>query len=307
MYAEPYGLRENPFSLNIDPRYFWMSSPHLEVVATLIYALEQREGWALVLGGAGMGKTASLAGLLRQLSETAVPVVASCQGLTSVLGIYNRLALQMGETEGPYQSKTLFLGDLRKQIQVCRLEGKTLLLVLDDAQLLDPDILEEVSLLGAADDQSPRVLHIFLVARPELAYVLGKAGLADLKQRLKRACRLEPLDRQETAMYVRHRLKTAGGEETLFDDQALDAIYDASLGVPRRVNLMAALSLKSGLKDGSERIGRPQALAAVERAPGGGRRVGRSPHRRPSGSASGRPELPPGGASARFDRGREGL
>ncbi len=269
MFAEQYGLNQDPFALEPDPRFLVLTKEHQEALATLVYAIEQQEGWALLLGDVGVGKTTTLSALLKELGPEVAPAVISCSGLQTPLELMNRLALELN-LSGPYKQKALFLADLRELIQRCRAEGKSLLLVLDDAQVANPELMAEVDLLGNADLESPRVLNIFLVARPELVYLMDQAGALDLKQQFRRFCRLRPLDRGDTLFYVTSRVQSAGGSPGLFDQEACEALYEASQGVPRRLNLAAAWSLSRALASGRPGVGRQEVMEAVDQVRGSG-------------------------------------
>lgn len=264
MFAEQYGLREDPFAPGPDTRYMVLTQGHQEALATLVYAIEQQEGWALLLGGAGVGKTITAAALLRELGEAVAPTMISLAGLANPLELFNRLALELG-LPGPYVHKARFLADFKQMIKSCHAEGRTILLLVDDAQLGLPELLLEIGLLGNADDFSPRVLNIFLLARPQLVYLLDRAGAWEFKQLFRRFSRLGAMDRAETGRYLVQRLRIAGGREDLFDDQAQDLLYEASQGVPRRVNALAGLSLRRARGQAAPTIGRALVQEVVDR------------------------------------------
>ncbi len=236
MYAEYFQFKAMPFAIEPDPRFLVLCEEHREALATLVYAIDQQEGWALLLGEAGMGKTTLIMALLRELGERVVPAVITNPALEP-LDFFNLIALELG-LEGPFRSKGEFLIALGQVIKRCRREGRVLLILVDEAQSLRPVMLEELRLLGNLDDTSPRVLNIFLVAQPKLLLLLKRAGARGLMQRLRRHYLLKPLSPEDTAYYVRHRLKVAGGSERLFQDEALAAVHQVSRGVPRLINMV---------------------------------------------------------------------
>jgi general secretion pathway protein A len=260
MYLQHFHLREMPFAIEPNPRFLLLGEDHREALATLVYAVEQQEGWALLLGEAGVGKTTLIMALLRELEDRVVPAVVN-NPLLEPLDFFNLAALELG-LDGPFRSKGQFLIALGQLISRCRQEGKVLLLVVDEAHSLTPRLLEELRLLGNLDDASPRVLNIFLVGQPRVLKLMKKAGAKGLMQRLRRHHLLKPLTPRETTAYVRHRLRVAGGSEELFDPEALAAVHQLSGGVPRLVNTLCDEALLVGFNRGLETIDH----AAVEEA-----------------------------------------
>lgn len=234
MYNEFFQLTEMPFAIEPNPRFIMLGEDHREALATLVYAIDQQEGWALLLGEAGVGKTTLIIALLRELKDRVMAAVITNPRL-DVLDFFNVMALELG-MEGPFRSKGQFLMALQQMIRRCRQEGKTLLLVIDEAHSLSSAMLEELRLLGNLDDSSPRVLNIFLVGQPELLQHLRQPEAKGLLQRLRRHYVLKPLDAKETAAYIRHRLEAAGGNPDIFDQEALGAVYEITKGTPRLVN-----------------------------------------------------------------------
>lgn len=234
MYASHFNLKELPFVAEPDARFIVLSGDHHEALATMVYAIDQQEGWALLLGEPGMGKTTLVMALLRELRDRVIPAVITNPNL-DVLDFYNMVALELG-LEGPFASKGQFIMALGELMQTCRARGRVVLLVVDEAQSLSPDMLEELRLLGNLDDQAPRVLNIFLVGQPELLRLLKRPESRGLLQRLRRHHMVKPMTPKETAGYIRHRLTVAGGDKALFDARALATVYQLTRGVPRLVN-----------------------------------------------------------------------
>jgi len=236
LYTGFFHLRELPFALEPDSRFLVLDEEHKEALATLIYAIEQREGWALLLGEAGVGKTTLIMALLRELGEVVIPAVIT-NPLLEPLDFFNLVALELG-MDGPYASKGQFLIALGQLINQCRQDNKVLLLVIDEAHSLTPRLLEELRLLGNLDGASPRVLNIFLVGQPKVLLLMKKAGARGLMQRLHRHYLLKPLSAADTAQYVRHRLQVAGGTKEIFNDEALGEVHRLTGGNPRLINAL---------------------------------------------------------------------
>ncbi len=253
MFAAPLNLREDPFAAHYDPRFIVPTPGHTEALSTLVYAVEQREGWALLMGHPGVGKTTAISALLQELDDHVLPAVVSGASLNTSLAFINSLAAELS-LPGPYGDKASFLADFKTLIKECHQQGKILLLVVDDVQFSNPELVEELSLLGNADHFSPRVLNIFLVGRPELMQFLNQPGAHSLRQQLRRFYLLPPMSREDTCRFVERRLGVAGGGRELFEAPALEALYQVSCGVPRRINQLAAWSLAKALEQGQDMV-----------------------------------------------------
>lgn len=265
MYEEFYNLREKPFAIEPNPRYIVLGDDQREALATLIYAVEQREGWALLLGAPGTGKTTLIIALLRQLGDKVITGVLTNPTLEP-LDFFNMVSLELG-LEGPFSSKGRFLVALSQLIKRCRLEGKSLLLVIDEAQSLPEEMFDELRLLGNLDDGSPRVLNIFLVGQPEMAKSLRLARSRGLMQRLRRYHLVKTMDLDTTRAYIKHRLKVAGAEREIFDEPAIQSIWRLSQGNCRLVNAICDDSLLLGFTEEQPTIGQALVLKAAAENP----------------------------------------
>lgn len=261
MYDEFYGLKEKPFAAAPNPRFLVLMEEHREALATLIYAVDQQEGWALVVGDPGVGKTTLIMALLGELGDRVISAVVTNPKLAP-MDFFNQLALELG-MDGPFASKGPFLVELGHLINRSRREGKVILVVVDEAQDLSAEMLEELRLLGNHDSSSPRVLNIVLVGQPELVRVLKRAGSRSLLQRMHRSYALKPLSPEATAAYVRRRLQVAGAKQDVFDDQALAAVYEVCHGVPRLINSVCDGALLQGFYQRLPLIGRQVILQAA--------------------------------------------
>jgi general secretion pathway protein A len=235
MYMDHFGLNKAPFAIEPDPHFMVLGDDHQEALSTLIYALEQQEGWALLLGRSGEGKTTLIMALMRELPDWVISAVITNPRLAPI-DFYNILAMEMG-MDGPYASKGEFLSAFKKYLAECRREGKTLLVVVDDAHALPLKMLEDLKLLGNQDDETPRVLNIFLVAQLEFMKLIKQAKPGGLLQRLRRFNhRLRTLTEEETTAYVFHRLATAGAPQGIFSLDSLRVLHEVSGGNCRRIN-----------------------------------------------------------------------
>ncbi len=234
MYNEFFGLSEKPFALEPNARFIVLTEDHREALATLVYAVEQQEGWAALVGAPGVGKTTLIIALLQELSDRVIPAVITNPRLEP-LDFMNMIALELG-LKGPFTSKGHFLVAFKQLVQQCRAAGKLLLLVVDEAQAMSFDMLEEMRLLSNIDDGSPKVLNFLLAGQMEFLSVLGRDEAAAVRQRLRHFYTLRPLGIEETRTYIRHRLRVAQGNPDLFTDRASLLVYQLTNGIPRVIN-----------------------------------------------------------------------
>lgn len=236
MYNEFFGLTETPFAIEPNARFIVLTDDYREALATLIYAIEQQEGWAAFVGSPGVGKTTLIIALLQELSERIVPAVITNPRLEPI-DFMNMVALELG-LSGPFTSKGQFLVAFRQLIQQCRAAGKILLLVIDEAQSITPELLEEIRLLANIDDGAPKALNIVLAGQMEMLALLGRPDSAALRQRLRHFYTLRALSLDEARTYIRHRLRVAGGSPEIFTERAVMLVHQQSGGVPRVVNVL---------------------------------------------------------------------
>ncbi|MCF8034779.1 MAG: AAA family ATPase [Desulfarculaceae bacterium] len=265
MKQDTFSFTLDPFGPDPDPRFLVLTPPHREALATLVYALDQREGWALLQGGAGLGKTSLLQALMLQLEPSVISAVVS-RPHRELLPLFNQMALSLG-LAGPYGSKGRFLEEFRSLLERLRRQGQILLLVIDDAQLLTPEQLTEIRLLGNEDMQNPRVLNLFLAARPLIQVQMERAHERGLHQLLHRQPQLAPLDREQSVQYVGHRLEIAGGDPSLFQPEAIGLLHQAGHGVPRSLNSLCRLCLEQAGANRLESIGPDTVRRVLDQAP----------------------------------------
>jgi general secretion pathway protein A len=240
MYHTHFGLMEEPFGASPDPHFFFRSEQHHEVVATLFYAIQQRRGFAMLVGSAGLGKTSALFALVQSLRDKAEvvylpnPYYDRTTILEAILG-----ALGMEPVASAAGNHRLFYEYLVKT----HYTGKTCVVVLDEAQDLNRDTLEAIRMLSNFETPSEKLVQIILAGQPRLAETLKQPDCEQIRQRLSAVARLTPLSRSEVYDYMAHRLKIATGSTGLFTRDALEAIASASAGVPRNVNTICFNSL----------------------------------------------------------------
>lgn len=262
MYEAFYGFRENPFRLTPDPDYLFLSTNHQEALGHLLFGVKEGNGVVVVTGGIGTGKTTLLRTLVRNLDpNTSLAYIfnPALSALELLRAIHTDLGLA-----GTSQSKKELIEELNRFLLEQRTNGKRVVVVIDEAQGLEPAVLEQLRLLSNLETEREKLLQIILVGQPELGQMLAQPSLAQLDQRVTLRWHLAPLSAHDTVAYVRHRIRvaTTGREPMSFSPSALRGVYRFSGGVPRLVNILCHRSLLIGYTRGQDHIDR----RAVRRA-----------------------------------------
>ncbi len=254
MYTEFYGLDEKPFALLPDPRFLYLGSSHREALAHLLYGIEEGEGFILVVGQVGTGKTTLCRTLLDRVGHD-VDIAFIFNPSRSELELLTAITREFGlPTTGKDRSE--LMDDLNEFLLKGKAAGRRMILVIDEAQNLSAELLEQVRLLSNLETEREKLLQIVLIGQPELEENLAKTELRQLRQRITVRWDLRPFDRAETDEYVNHRLRVAGRRtgRPLFSPTALRALYRASGGTPRVINALADRALLAGYAEARERI-----------------------------------------------------
>lgn len=260
MYEAFYGFREKPFNLTPDPRFLYLSGKHHEAFAHLEFGLQQRGGFIAVTGEVGTGKTTICRYFLERLDESTVSafILYPALGTTELLRSVNR---DLGIAVDGATDKEL-IDVLHEFLLESRLSDKNIVLVIDEAQNLSRDVLEQVRLISNLETDTEKLLQIVLTGQPELLHKLADPSLRQLRQRIAIEHHVDVLQPDEVHAYLRHRIEVAGGKyEGLFEPGVEPIFYSASTGCPRLVSLLADRSL---LASYSRRI-KPVPRALVER------------------------------------------
>jgi len=272
MYTAFYGLREKPFALSPDPRFLYLAGSHREALAHLLYGIEEGEGFISVTGEVGTGKTTLCRTLLERLD-----------GDLELAFLFNpsRTALELLQSicaEFDLPAEGLTRRSLMTQLDAFLVEqkkqGRRVLLIIDEAQTLTENTLEQVRLLSNLETSREKLIQILLLGQPELDRKLDERGLRQLRQRISVRWKLEPLSPTETRAYVRHRLSVAAGEpKDLFSESALREVHRRTGGIPRLVNQLCDRALLAGYAARAAQI-RPALVRAAAREIPDARRAG---------------------------------
>ena len=247
MYETFYGLKERPFELVPNPRFLFLTVRQREALSNLQYGLTTARGLTLLIGEAGTGKTTLVQAALADVSTANVKVVLMSNPTLTRSEFYEFLARAFGLTEAAGQSKTRFLFELRRELQERHKGGYTSALVIDEAQSIPYELLEEIRLLSNIETTTNKLLNVILAGQPELSDRLNDSTLRQLKQRISLRCQLKPMELNETASYIAGRLRIAGGRpEQIFTREAVAAVFQASGGLPRTVNVICDNAMIGG-------------------------------------------------------------
>ncbi len=252
MYESFYGLTSKPFQLNPDPTFYFGSKQHRRATAYLEYGMHQNEGFIVVTGEVGAGKTTIVRGLLSKLDPAKVVAAQLVSTQLDAEDTLRMVAAAFGvSTKNSGKSDVLlaleaFLVDVARQ-------GKRCLLIVDEAQNLTPRAVEELRMLSNFQFETHALLQSFLIGQPEFRGIMQSPHMQQLRQRVIAACHIGPMAQEETQAYVEHRLKCAGCTSApLFDSEAYAAIFKSSGGIPRRINALCDRLLLSGFLAGKQ-------------------------------------------------------
>jgi general secretion pathway protein A len=246
MYETYYGLSAKPFRLRPDPHFFYGSKGHKRAMAYLDYGLSQGEGFIVITGEVGAGKTTLVRNLLNNLPSEQI---VAAHIVNTHLDSDDTLRMVVSAFGLPYEnvSKTDLLTRLEQFLRACDQQGKRALLVVDEAQNLTPRTVEELRMLSNFQTDERCLLQTFLLGQPEFRTTLHSAGMQQLRQRVIASYHLGPMDAQETQAYIEHRLTTVGWNgDPSFSAGAHAAIFDYTGGIPRKTNTLCDRLLLMG-------------------------------------------------------------
>ncbi|MGL4475779.1 MAG: ExeA family protein, partial [Shewanella sp.] len=262
MYKAFFGLSDNPFSIAPNPAYLFLSERHSEALVHLTYGLGDSGGFALLTGEVGTGKTTVSRCLLGQLPENTDTAFILNPALTEL----ELLATICDELHIDYQAQPTLkqLTDLISRFLLNNhQQGRNTVLIIDEAQHLRASVLEQLRLLTNLETDTKKLLQVVLIGQPELQQLLKRQELRQLAQRITARYHLMPLNQQEVARYVQHRLEVAGRFQPLFSAKALVHLHQLSGGIPRLINLICDRALMAAYAKGLANVGREQVASAA--------------------------------------------
>jgi general secretion pathway protein A len=243
MYLSYFGLSDNPFSIAPNPEYLYMSPRHKEALAHLTFGLRESGGFVMLTGEVGTGKTTVSRKLMQQLpSNTQVAMILnpSLSALELLATICDELEISYADNK---PSLKYFTDKILKKLAANHTQGLNTILIVDEAQHLLPEVLEQLRLLTNLETNREKLLKVVLIGQPELQQLLKRNELRQLAQRITARYHLLPLTAGEVKQYVSHRLGVAGGDSTIFSRGTLQAVYQITGGIPRIINLLCDRAL----------------------------------------------------------------
>jgi len=245
MYCDFYGLKERPFNVTSDPSFFFLSQKHKEALSHLYYGVTQRKGIMVITGEIGTGKTTLCRFFLSQLGKNVKtafilnPHFSEIQLLEAIIKDFGIFCAD--------KTRLSFISELNRFLLSESESGNNVVLIIDEAQNLKPNQLEQVRLLSNLETEKEKLIQIILVGQPELNRRLNLYDLRQLQQRIMVRYHITPLNKGELKEYISHRLQIAGGANKItFTDEALQAITEFTSGVPRLTNIICDRALLAG-------------------------------------------------------------
>lgn len=245
VYNAFFKLKDDPFRLTPDPAFLYLTTQHREALSGLMNAVANRSGLTVLTGEVGTGKTTLLHVLRTWLAQLRFPTAVCANPILTREELLDHLLSELGVScSSPFKNRQL--AALEETLRKYRAEGRRSVLIIDEAQRLSPELLEEIRLLLNLETTREKLLEIFISGQPELIDVLRRPDLRQLKQRVNYICRLERFSAEEVKEYVRHRLTQAGApDQTFFPDDALVLIHRYSHGIPRVINTLCDMAMQT--------------------------------------------------------------
>ncbi len=263
MYESFYQFKANPFQLTPDPRFLFSSKGHSRAMAYLIYGIEQGEGFIVITGEVGAGKTTVAKALAKKLETQRVLIAHVVSTRLESDDIVRMVAAAFGLPH--IESKAVLLKELERFLHACHAQGKRALLLVDEAQNLSLGAIEELRMLSNFQQEEKSLLQSFLLGQPEFRRTLQKPEMEQLLQRVIAACHLGPMDAAETRAYIVHRLRLVGwANNPSIDDRAFIAIHRHTGGIPRKINVLCNRLLLLAFMDDKHALAEADVATVIE-------------------------------------------
>ncbi|MGQ9509252.1 MAG: ExeA family protein [Thermodesulfobacteriota bacterium] len=246
MYETFYGLKENPFNVTPNPDYLYLGESHREALAHLLYGVREKKGFIVITGEVGTGKTTLLHYLLEKLDGNNHTKTAFLFNPKLTVNDFIQYILQDLGVRVHGQTKGEYLHHLHRYLLHAYRRDERVVLIVDEAQGLKPELLEEIRLLSNLETSRSKLLQIVLVGQPELDKILSQPEFRQLRQRINLRFQLSPLSLKETREYIEKRLRIAGATGPIFTEGAIKEIYRRSGGIPRLINILCDNALLNG-------------------------------------------------------------
>jgi general secretion pathway protein A len=254
MYLKHFDLTERPFSITPDPRFLYMSARHREALAHLLYGLGEGGGFVQLTGEVGTGKTTICRCLLEQVPDN-VDIAMVLNPKVTAIELIATVCDELGvEYPAGCDSIKTLVDILNRYLLDAYARGRRTVLIIDEAQNLSADVLEQVRLLTNLETATQKLLQIILIGQPELRRLLGRDDMRQLSQRVTARYHLEPISREEADAYIRHRLQICGASKVIFDKRAVDLIHELSGGIPRLINVLCDRALLGAYVEGNSTV-----------------------------------------------------
>jgi general secretion pathway protein A len=252
MYLSHYNIKEKPFNISPDSRFLWLSEKHKEALAALKYGVMENKGFLVLTGDVGTGKTLLINALIR-ITEVKAVIATIPDPDLEIMDFFNLLSEEF-KMNKVFSSKGDFLIQFEQFLLKTYASDKTVLLIIDEAQRLNHNLLEQIRLLSNIELDNRKLINIFFVGQKEFNQMLIRDSSRAVRQRITVNYQLEPLSQIETAAYISHRLKRAGATDEIFRPDAVRAVFNFSRGYPRLINVICDLALLTGFSAGLKKI-----------------------------------------------------
>lgn len=264
MYKQHFGFKELPFSIAPDPRFLYMSEQHREALAHLVYGMNADGGFVLLTGEVGTGKTTVCRCMLEQIPESAdISFI-----LNPKMTVGELLATFCDELGIVYpegnQSVKVFVDRINAYLLDAHARGRKTILIIEEAQNLGPDVLEQIRLLTNLETNRQKLLQIIMIGQPELKEILSRPELRQLSQRITARYHICPLTKSEVGAYVGYRLSVAGSKSKLFPDSIIGKLYQMSFGIPRLINVICDRALLGAYVQGKDTVDKKTLVKAAQ-------------------------------------------